>query len=456
MNVLGPKQLLERITQRLDLLKGGRDVDERHSTLRATIAWSYDLLDDEEQRLFGRLALFRGGCTVGDAEAVCGCDVETLGSLVDKSLVRRRAEGNGEDRFLMLETIRDFARECLQATGEEDRLRRVQADRLFDLVDRAGTRAVIHGPERWDFDLIAPEIDNIRAVLEWALDADPERGLRLAAWMESFWVVRDPVEGASWLERLLARTTEADPSLRARALRALGGTLDIFGEWAAAAPYYLASFDLFSAAGADAEAAHGRFRIATNMIFRGETADGWPLMERALEDFDRRDLPLGRSQVLGLLAQRSYAEGALSLGLEQALQSAALADEAGWTWWAAGEYDDAAMFERELGQLDAAELHSVRSLELALRLGDQRLILFGAAGLAAIAAARGDAERAGRIWGAVEAEASTGRVGRWHRERPEYEGSVLIVDGDVFREAHAEGKTLSIAAAAGIEAAPGP
>ena len=90
VKLLGPEQLLERISQRLDLLKGGRDADERHATLRATIAWSYDLLDEGEQRLFARLAVFRGGCTLDNAEQVCEADLDTLASLLDKSLLRRR------------------------------------------------------------------------------------------------------------------------------------------------------------------------------------------------------------------------------------------------------------------------------------------------------------------------------------------------------------------------------
>ena len=176
VKLLGPEQLLERIGQRLDLLKGGRDADERHATLRATIAWSYDLLDEEEQTLFARLAVFRGGATLENAEEVCGADLDTLASLLDKSLVRRRTDADGEERFWMLETIREFARERLDASGEENELRREQCDRLIALADRAGTRAIVKGPLPWRFDLIAPEIDNVRAVLDWALDQRPIAG----------------------------------------------------------------------------------------------------------------------------------------------------------------------------------------------------------------------------------------------------------------------------------------
>ncbi len=119
--LLSPEALLERLDARLDLLKGTRDADERHATLRATIAWSYDLLDEDEQRLFRRLAVFRGGCTLESAEAVCDADLDTLASLLDKSLVRRRTGALGEERFWMLETIREFALERLEESGEARR-----------------------------------------------------------------------------------------------------------------------------------------------------------------------------------------------------------------------------------------------------------------------------------------------------------------------------------------------
>ena len=119
----------------------------------------------------------------------------------------------------MLETIREFARERLDASGEEDARRRLQTDWLLELADRAGTGATVGVPGKWDVDLVAPEIDNVRAVLDWAAEHDPERGLALAASLEGFWLVREPSEGASRLEPLLARTPNAEPELRGHALR---------------------------------------------------------------------------------------------------------------------------------------------------------------------------------------------------------------------------------------------
>ena len=115
--LLSPGQLLERIGQRLDLLKGGRDADERHATLRATIEWSHDLLDRAEQQLFARLAVFSGGCALEAAEQVCDAELDSLASLLDKSLLRRRTDPVGTDRYWMLETIREFAAERLTETA---------------------------------------------------------------------------------------------------------------------------------------------------------------------------------------------------------------------------------------------------------------------------------------------------------------------------------------------------
>ena len=366
-------------------------------------------------------------------------------------LLRRRTDVDGEERFWMLETIREFASERLEASGEEDALRRAQADRLLELADRAGTRAIVDVPRPWDFDLVAPELDNVRAVLEWALEHDPERGLALATSLESFWVVRDPVEGASFLERLLDLSPDAEPELRAHALRALGGAFDIFGEPERAAPCYQRSLELFAAVGDDMQAANVRVRAAANMIFRGEAAAAWPILEDALGKFRDLDMRRSEGEVLGFLSDKAYRENDLALAVDLSLESAAIAREVGWAWWEAGQLNGAASIERERGNLDAAEGHALRSLELSSSLGDRQHVLFAAAELAIIAAARGDAARAGRLWGAVESEAASGPVGQWEKWREELEGLVLRADGFPFSQARAEGSLLSIAEAAGLE-----
>ena len=454
VKLLGPEQLLERIAQRLDLLKGGRDADARHATLRTTIAWSYDLLDDDQQQLFARLAVFRGDCTLEAAEAVCYSNLDTLASLLDKSLVRRRTDANGDERFWMLETIREFAREHLAASGEEDALRRLQTDWLIELADRAGMRATVGVPGKWDVDLVAPEIDNVRAVLDWAAEHDPERGLALAASLEGFWLVREQTEGTSRLEPLLARTPDAEPQLRAHALRALGGALQLSGEPERAAPYYQHSLELFIASGEEVQTANLRYRVAGNMVDRGETAAAWPLLEESLRTFRQLGLPRGEAQVLGYLAEKPHGEGDLARAIELTLESAAIAHEIGWAWWESGQLSGAAELERERGDLDAAEGHALRCLELSLGLGDRRRVVLTAAKLAVIVAERGDAELAGRLWGAIESEQTSRPVRQWENDRQKLEALVLRVDGPAFVRARTEGRLLSIAEAAGFEMAP--
>ena len=131
--LLAPEALLDRLADRLDALKGTRDAEERHMTLRATIAWSYDLLDEDEQELFASLGVFRGGCTLETAELVCDADLDPLASLLDKSLLRRRTGRLGEERYWMLETIREFALERLRESGREDDLGRRHAERMLQI-----------------------------------------------------------------------------------------------------------------------------------------------------------------------------------------------------------------------------------------------------------------------------------------------------------------------------------
>jgi predicted ATPase/class 3 adenylate cyclase len=205
--VLTPAQILQRIAQRLDLLKGGRDADPRQQTLRATIEWSHDLLDEQERRLFARLSVFSGGCTLELAEQVAGADLDVLQSLVDKSLLRHT--GN---RFRMLETIHDYAHEQLAAGGEELALERKHALALLELLEQ--TYREIR--ERSD-DLAAliarvdAEHDNTRAALRWARDQhEDEILLRLVvsvryAWG---WRSRGKQELTQWLELAVDRGTE--------------------------------------------------------------------------------------------------------------------------------------------------------------------------------------------------------------------------------------------------------
>ncbi len=219
VRVLPPEQLVERLSQRLDLLKAGRGVDPRQQTLRATIEWSHELLDADEQQLFARLAVFVGGCTLKTAEAVCDADLDILESLVDKSLVRVR-EGN---RFWMLETIREYAVERLEDSGEAEMVQRRHAEHFLALAEEA--EPYTHRVDAAWLDRLDREADNLRAALDW-LEAFEETQLvlRLAGALMDYWGAKGYLaEGHRRLEDALA----ADVSPTAARAKALNAAADM-------------------------------------------------------------------------------------------------------------------------------------------------------------------------------------------------------------------------------------
>jgi predicted ATPase/DNA-binding SARP family transcriptional activator len=229
MKLFSPRALLGQLASYpersrgagLKLLMGGpRDLPARQKTLRSAIAWSYDLLDPEEQRLFRRLSVFAGGCAleaaraVYDPEADLECDVLTrVASLVDQHLLRQEIGAAGVPRFLMLEMIREFGRERLAESGEEEAVRRRHAGFFLELVE---------AEPGWE--CLEAEQNNLRAALTWSCEAgDPELGARLAAALAGFWNHRGYwSEGSDWLKRVLALLPEEVTPLRAVALQAAG------------------------------------------------------------------------------------------------------------------------------------------------------------------------------------------------------------------------------------------
>jgi predicted ATPase len=225
---LSPDQILERLEKRLPLLtRGPHNVPRRQRTLRATIDWSYDLLSGEEQALFRRLSLFIGGCTFEAAKEVCEADLDTLQSLVEKSLLRFSKE-----RYWMLETIREYAAERLEESGETEELRRLHAEFCVLLAENADSR--IRSAEV--LAAVAEDEGNLRAALSYCAGGrEPELMLRLAAALSGFWNLRDRwTEGSRWLEEAVQRGNRGPPKVQARALRGLSVMTDSLGDYARA------------------------------------------------------------------------------------------------------------------------------------------------------------------------------------------------------------------------------
>ncbi len=236
VKVLPPASLLARIASRLELLTGGaRDLPERQRTLRRAIDWSHDLLTPAEQKLFRRLSVFVGGCTLEAAEAVCNAEedleidvLDGVTSLVDKSLLSQMGPGDAEPRFIMLETIREYGRERLEQSGQMEGARRAHA--AYSLVLAEEGAAEMAGAEReaW-LGRCDAEHDNFRAAIEYLVESgNAEWGLRLGSALFGFWEPREHlIEGRRALAALLD-IPGANPvsAYRARALYAAGVLAD--------------------------------------------------------------------------------------------------------------------------------------------------------------------------------------------------------------------------------------
>ena len=227
VKLLPPQAMLARLQNRLQLLTGGaRNLPARQQTLRGAIAWSYDLLDEAEKKLFRRIGVFLGGCMLEAIEAVCNAEddlpdvLDGVSSLADKSLLKHQEVGGEEPRFWMLETIREYAVERLGESGEEQAIRRHHADFYLALAE-TGEPQILGSHYRVSLERLEAEHDNFRAVLQWSLEqGEAETALRLGGALHPFWGRRGYVlEGRKWLTDALAspRAAERTPA-RARAL----------------------------------------------------------------------------------------------------------------------------------------------------------------------------------------------------------------------------------------------
>jgi len=244
VKVLSPSSMRTRLASRLQLLTGGaRDLPTRQQTLRGAIDWSYDLLNAAEQKLFRRLSVFVGGCTLEGVEAVCDTKgdldlglLDGMASMVDKSLLQQVEQANGESRFLMLETIREYAREKLEASLEDALTKRAHAAYCLVLAEEEATEQSGAEGAEW-LERFALEHDNFRAGLEWLTETgDAEWGLRLGAALFHFWETREYLaEGRDRLGKLLKIAGAAAPTkARARALFAAGVLAGEQGDYASA------------------------------------------------------------------------------------------------------------------------------------------------------------------------------------------------------------------------------
>lgn len=510
VKLMSPQALLKRLDhgRRLTTLTGGPvNLPLRHRTLHAAIAWSYNLLNEEEQRLLRSLAVFVGGCTLEAAEAICLGDgaiestslpgpssyasLDALAALADKSLLRQSEQDDGEPRFHMLETIREFALEQLTASAEAREVERKHTDFFLALAEEAEPNMMGADQGVW-LERLAPEHDNMRAVLLRAQKAgDGETGLRLGAALYHFWYIRGFLsEGRRWLSEALAHVGDASTRTRARSLNRLGSLCSLQGDYETGSQYHKQSLALWRELGykpgiasvlgnlgstawqqGDYESAKrlreesiaiyrqigpdwavvvasGKYNLSVMAWAQGYNEEAYRLCEEAL--------PLQREQG----DTRGIANSLYTMGL-------VLADE-GKFQAARANQEEALALSRELGdkvgiacslqalgeiaadQGDYSNAHSFQSDALRLRyeLGSKRTVADSLEGLAIVAREASDLRRMVLLFAAANALRAQIGASIVPRDRSRHEHWLDLAHARLgpaaFTEAWEEGKTLTL------------
>jgi predicted ATPase len=346
VKVLSPSAMRTRLASRLQLLTGGaRDLPRRQQTLRAAIDWSYDLLSAAEQKLFRRLSVFVGGCTLEGVEAVCDTkgDLELdlldgMASMVDKSLMQQLEQPNGESRFVMLETIREYAQEKLEASGEEALTKRAHAAYCLVLAEEEKTeRSGAEGAEQ--LERFALEHDNFRAGLEWLTETgDAEWGLRLGAALFRFWDSREYLtEGRDRLGKLLKLARAAAPTkVRSRALFAAGVLAGEQGDYNSADALVRESLHITRQLGDNQGVAVSLNALAVFARDRGDVAAAHSFFEESLvlwrELGDLKAVARSLSNLANAVTLKGDYAWALSLYAECLAIFRGLGDQTGVAW----------------------------------------------------------------------------------------------------------------------------
>jgi predicted ATPase len=400
VKVLSPEALLERLVQRLPLLAGGsRSAPERQRTLRATIAWSHDLLTPAEQDLFARLAVFTGGCALEAAETICGADIDAIASLVDKSLLRRTG-----DRYWMLETIREFAAERLDELLDAPRLRDRHAAWYIELGERAHPELRAREARTW-LERLDAEHANLRAALEHLLESgDADGALRLSGAIWPYWQTRGHwTEGRRYLAAAVALGADLDPERLVNSL--WGGSILALWQGDIDEGEQLASRILeISKTAVDQDRV---YEVAIHLLAivaskRGDHDQAHALLEESLALGRRGGDQWLLSVALNNLGDELMGEGEYERAAELFQESLAIGEARGDLDRRARAYSNLGWANHALGDLDGAHDFFKRGLEAATEIGLVEGQLWALFGLAMVETEAGDARTGARLFGRMK------------------------------------------------------
>jgi predicted ATPase/DNA-binding XRE family transcriptional regulator len=457
--VLPPQALLKRLERRLPLLTGGaRTLPARQQTMRDAIAWSHDLLTLEEQTQFRGLAVFPGGCTLDAAEAVVGHEgaldgYAGIAALVDKSLLRQVANAEGEPRFRMLETIREYGLERLEASGTEEETRQRLARWCLGLAEAAQPHPIGALMQAGWKACLDDELPNLRAVINWLLArGEAARALRILAGTTDYWFHRhhSDVELRRWLEMALAAAPDAPATDRALGHWLLAIVDSILGSHEDALHHAQRALVMGTASGDPAPLGLAHWAVGLIWEFHGDGdraavayAEAIPLLRAAGNDVWAW---IVQAELADILVWRGDVVAAVPL-LEAALDHLR---QIGADWWVLRVNNARGHAGLRQGDFPLTVRCFTENINVARKLQDERSILGAVVGLAGVALALHQAESAARLLGAVEAARERAGVvhivGSIHVERIELATRAAVAPA-TFERVRSAGRSLTLAEA---------
>jgi predicted ATPase len=454
-SLFSPDQLLERIGHRFDLLKGGRHADPKQRTLRAAVAWSYDLLTPDEQRLFRSLSVFVGGCTYDAAEKVCGADPDTLQSLLDKSLLRRQQSALGS-RYAMLDTIREYAAERLREADEGTSVSRRHADWCCELgeqlIGQPGVRQKLEldraaAPEI--LDRFQEDYDNVQSAIEWAwAEGLDELGLRLSGPCFTFQEARGRFHDCvAWLEIAEPKFVSASPELQLRALiSAALIAFFLFADSSRADRYWMQARAIAEKVGDEDELAWIDDRRAVVLWEQGDLETALAMTKARLRRAKAEGNRFSEGHALHTFGEVLRDSGRYDDAERALVETLALVRTL------SGSSDDVLPIVHSLGDLEldrgnlAAALGYYREcLAEGPRGYPHRIHAFALAGTASVFADQGRDKEAATLWGAASAAEEAFGFRMLGRERRRYESRLSRLEGT---PAWSSGRQLTVEEAA--------
>ena len=449
MGSLSPAALLSLLRHRLTLLtRGPRDAPARHQSMREAIAWSHDLLPDTERALFRRLGVFVGGFTLEATQAVGGeSALDGVSSLAASSLLGRTEGVDGEPRFAMLETIREYALEQMEASGEEPAIRKAHLGHFADLAERMWLAPSGREHTRILMGLLA-EMGNVRAALDWALEHEPHEALRLSGSLNAVWIFSSHLaEGRAWVELALVNAADAALPLRTRAMVTAGWLAHDQGDLASAEAYLTEARE-HARALADVGMLGASVALLMNVsLALGDAPRAWSLALEAREIADAIGTPLELAISRLNLGQAAAALGDLG-------QARALFEEALAAHRVSGGVLGPAITQRFLGDValaqgdDTGAAKAFREAAVAFgELSDIGNVSNSLEGLACAVASRRP-ELAARLLGAADALREGTRQPRVEQDVARYERAIKRLGGEAASITHdtpwAAGHALSL------------